>query len=208
MLGIFEKGDCETIDLQIKILSSPYVTGEIFLEYLRIVLIPTVESSRSLPGCKNKPAILFCDNCACRCSDEVKRESAEYGILLIRYPPHASHIFQVFGELKAAKKCLLRDVNQGRDLDHVMRIFHACELATTILAVQSSWQKAGFRFNRRDGVWYLYVNETKIRTSPEFMEVWPINYPEERLSSRRRQQAWRWLNQQCFRVKYRKALHL
>jgi hypothetical protein len=113
----------------------------------------------------------------------------------------------LFGRLKAAKKGLLRDLNPGRDLNHVMRIFHAHELATTSLTVRSSWEQAGFGFEGRDGTWHLYVHETKIRTSPEFMEVWAINYPEERLSSQTRQQAWRWLTQQCSRVKYRKALH-
>jgi hypothetical protein len=88
--------------------SSPDVTGEIFIEYLR-----TVESNHSLSGSKNKPAILFCDNCACHCSDEVKRELSERGILLITYPPYRSHIFQfldtlLFGRLKAANGSFAR----------------------------------------------------------------------------------------------------
>jgi hypothetical protein len=112
-----------------------------------------VESNCLLPGCRNKPACLFCDNCAEHCSDEVKRELAEHGILLIACPPYTFHIFQVldtllFGRLKAEKKCLLPELNQGRDLDHVMRIFCAYELATTSLTVRSLWEKTGFGFDQ------------------------------------------------------------
>jgi hypothetical protein len=155
VLGIYEKGVRENIDLQIKIVDSPYVTRETFTEYARSILIPTVESYCLLPGCQNKPVILFCDNCASHCCDEVKRELAEHGILLITYLPHTSHIFQVldtllFGRLKAEKKRILRDMNLARDLDYVMRIFRAHELVTASLTVRSSWEKTGFGFEQRD----------------------------------------------------------
>jgi hypothetical protein len=86
-----------------------------------------------------------------------------------------------------------------------MRIFRAYELATTSLTVRSSWEKTGFGFGQRDGTWYLDINETKIHASPEFAEVWALNNPEESLSVRKRQQVWGQINQQFFRVKYRKA---
>jgi hypothetical protein len=37
------------IDLQIKIVDSPYITADIFIEYLRGIVIPGVERNRSLP---------------------------------------------------------------------------------------------------------------------------------------------------------------
>jgi hypothetical protein len=194
-------------------ISQKLVTREIFVEYLRAVLIPAVESNRSTAGCQNKPAILLCDNCASHCSNEVKRELAEHGILLLTYPPHTSHIFQVldrllFGCRKSAKKRILRDLSLGRDLNHVMRIIRAYESSTTSLTVRSSWEKTGFEFERRDGTWYLVVNEGKIRESPEFAEVWRVNHPEEQLSARRRQQPWGWINRQFFREKKLRTMHL
>jgi transposase InsO family protein len=121
--GIFDEGVREDIDLRIQILESPYVTHTICVEYVRAVLIPAVDSDRSVAGCQNKPAILFCDNEASHGSDEVNLELAEHGILLLTSQPHTSHIFQVlerllFGCLKSAKKRLLRDLSLGRDLDH------------------------------------------------------------------------------------------
>jgi hypothetical protein len=211
--GIFDKGVREDIDLRIKIPGSPYVTRAIFVEYVRTVPIPAVEGDRSIAGCQNKPAILFCDNCASHCSDEVKRELAEHGVLLLTYPPHTSHIFQVpdrllFGCLKSAKERLSRDLSLGRELDHAPRIFRGYESSTTSLTVGGSWEKTGFEFERRDGTWYLVVNEGKIRASPEFAEVWGVNHPEEQLSARRRQQPWGWINRQFFRVRELRTMHL
>jgi hypothetical protein len=139
------------------------------------------------------------------------KELAIHGIFLITYPPHTSHIFQVldlllFGRLRAIKKQVLRDLTLGRDFDYVMRIFRAYEQVTTSVIVRSSWEKAGFGFERRDGTMYLCFNEAKLRESPEFCELWGIDYPEGKLSTRRRQQRWGWLNEPFFRVRYRAQL--
>jgi hypothetical protein len=78
------------------------------IESLHNIPIPMVESDRSLPGCQSKLAILFCDNCTPNCSDVVKRELGERGILLMAFPPDTSDIFQFldrhfFESLEAAK---------------------------------------------------------------------------------------------------------
>jgi hypothetical protein len=93
--AIFVRGLRKNIDLQIKTVDSPYMTGTISIEYLRNTLIPVVESNRRLPGRVNKPAILGCDNCACHCKEEIPKELNKHGILLTTYRPHTSHVFQV-----------------------------------------------------------------------------------------------------------------
>jgi hypothetical protein len=74
--AIFDCGERENIDLQIKIVDFPYMTGDIFIEYLRHTLILAVESNQRLPDCLNKPAILFCDNCARHYNEEILKEMA------------------------------------------------------------------------------------------------------------------------------------
>jgi hypothetical protein len=49
-----------------------------------------------------------------------------------------------------------------------------------------------------DGVSYLVVHEGKIRDSPDFSELWRIDFPMERLSERRRGQKWGFMNRQYF----------
>jgi hypothetical protein len=76
-----------------------------------------------------------------------------------------------------------------------MRVFPASEQATTSMTIRASWEKAGFRFRLAPGTYYLWIDEAKIRGTPEFSEVWAIDYPETALSARRRQQKWGWLNE-------------
>jgi hypothetical protein len=71
VLRFFEIGIRDGIDLRIKIAESSYVTKELFIEYLRVIVIPSIKSNLGLPRCQRNPAIIFCDNCFCHCSDDI-----------------------------------------------------------------------------------------------------------------------------------------
>jgi hypothetical protein len=100
--------------------------------------------------------------------------------------------------LKAAKKHLVRDLEESAQLDHIVRVFKAYELATPSTTIRASFKQTGFDYEQRDGIWYLIVNDQRLRRYPEFQEVWEIDYPEESLSQRRRGQVWGWLNKDYF----------
>jgi hypothetical protein len=102
-LSIFHGEIRDGIDLRIKIQPSPYLNKQPFFEYVHEVFLPAVESNREFTGCRGNPAILFCDNYSCHCSDEILRELASRGVLLMAYPPHSSHIFQVLNLLLFVK---------------------------------------------------------------------------------------------------------
>jgi hypothetical protein len=72
------------------------------------------------------------------------RELAKLRVLVVSYPPHKSQIFQVldwllFGRLKAAKKQLVCDLEESAQLDHVVRVFRAYELAATSTTIRTSF---------------------------------------------------------------------
>jgi hypothetical protein len=95
----------------------------------------------------------------------------------------------LFGKLKASKKRLFRDLTLGREPNHVMGKFRAYEWAIISLTVKSAWEKAGFGYKRRDRTTHPFVNQGKIRASPKLAEICAVDYPEDRLSPRKRQQA-------------------
>jgi hypothetical protein len=72
---IFEKGVRVGIDLKPEIRPSPEVDADLFRKYIRELFLPAVAANRRLPGCKNKPVILFCDNCACHCSEVILKRT-------------------------------------------------------------------------------------------------------------------------------------
>jgi hypothetical protein len=96
------------IDLCIQITQSPDITKEMFLEYVRGVVVPAVEANRDILECQAKPVTMFCDNFSCHCPDDVLQELPNHWILLITYLRHTSPIVRVlgmmlFGRLKSAK---------------------------------------------------------------------------------------------------------
>jgi hypothetical protein len=50
------------------------------------------------------------------------------------------------------------------------------------------------------GTLYLWVDEGRIRSSPEFIELWQVDSAEQRLLLRRLQQKWGFLYQGLFRL--------
>jgi hypothetical protein len=97
--SIFEKSIRENIDLKLEIRQVPDVDAGLFNQYRKEIFIPAVAANREPPGCDNKPAVLFCDNCTSHCSEEILRELARNGILVLTYPPHTSHLFQILDVL-------------------------------------------------------------------------------------------------------------
>jgi hypothetical protein len=89
---IFDRSIKENIDLKLEIRQVPEVDAKLFNQYIKEIFIPTVAANRELLGCANKPAILFCDNCASHCSEEILRELTRNGKLALVYPPHTSHL--------------------------------------------------------------------------------------------------------------------
>jgi hypothetical protein len=133
------------------------------------------------------------------------KEFADRGVAVIAYPLHTSHLFQVlnlllFGRLKATQKYIPRADADPTDTDHPLKIFKAYELVTTSTTVRASWKKAGFEYCKLDDTFQLLVNDGKIRDSPEFAEIWRMNFLLEWLSTRRTAQKWGLTNRQFFAV--------
>jgi hypothetical protein len=126
----FDDGSRDGIDVKIEIRDSLDVSAELFERYVRVrvTFFSMVKRNCEFPGCARKPTILFCDNCSAHCGESFLKELAKHCVLLILYPPHTSHAFQVLdtrqlGRLKAAKKHEPRDPGLYFQLDHIIRTF-------------------------------------------------------------------------------------
>jgi hypothetical protein len=75
-------------------------------------------------------------------------------------------------------------------------------LVATSTTIRASWKKAGFEYCKLDDTFQFLVNDGKIRDSPEFAEIWRMNFALEGLSARRKVQKWRFMNRQFFNGKY------
>jgi transposase len=202
--GVFRDGIEEGVDLKVQIARSAYVDANIFCNYLRDVMIPKIEELRETNGITNEPAVLLIDNCSAHTSTEVIELLSHHRVKVITFPPHTTGIFQMldlvfFGVFKRFKKHLARDSSIPMMADHAMRMFRACESAGASSTVRGSFIRAGFIYVRRaDGTYSLGFDEGKIRAAPEFREVWDIDFPMHKLSTRRRNSRWGFLNENVF----------
>lgn len=208
---IFDLGVRRDIDLSIHVGNSNYISKEVFNDHIINKFIPQVMNDRKFCGNNNLPAILFLDNCSSHLDDMLLKILADNLILVISYPSHTSHIFQVldlllFGVLKVHKKSIQKNDEISPKIDHLYRIFHAYELSTCSTTIRSSFSRAGFEYYQKNGKNYLRLNRQKIENSKNFKEVWDINYPEEKLSARRRNSKRGWINQQYFPKKFQRKV--
>jgi hypothetical protein len=146
---------------------SPYVNAERFERYVDTVLIPAVEVNRQLPGCDKKRAILFCDNCSAHMSNSMIERLARHGVLVLTYPPHTSHLFQVldvlrFGLVKRSKKYQISDDILPIHVDHILKPFRAYESAMASTTIRAPWRQTGFEYENRNMTTYLSINEGQI----------------------------------------------
>jgi hypothetical protein len=88
---IFETGIHRDIDIMMEIREPADATAKVFRRYIETVFFPVIDANRMLPGCRNRPVILFCDNCTCHCSGDILIEFARHGVLVLSYPPHTSN---------------------------------------------------------------------------------------------------------------------
>jgi hypothetical protein len=108
---VFGQGVCEGIDLRIENAPSPCANAEIFDWYWDTVLISAIVPNRETEGSQDKLARLFYDKCVAHYSDNVLGKFARHGILILIYPPHISHLFQVLDILLLQRSSVPKDMN-------------------------------------------------------------------------------------------------
>lgn len=211
--GIFDLNIRENVDLLLEISNSSYINKDIFKRHIINNFIPQVEEDRKYTKIKDCPSILFFDNCSSHIDDELLQILAEHFILVISYPSHTSNLFQVldiliFGVLKIHKKQIRKSDKISPLIDHLYRIFRAYEMSTCSTTIRCAFEKAGFEYYKKNKLNYLKLNRQKIENSPSFQELWEINYPEEKLSTRRKNSKRGWLNEQFFSQEFKKKYHI
>jgi hypothetical protein len=110
--------------------------------------------------------------------------------LVLTYPPHTSHIFQVldvllFGLVKRSKKYQMSDDTLPIHVHHILRLFQIYEATMAGTTIRAAWRQPGFEYENRNMTTYLSINEGQIRESRDFREILMFDYHESQLSARR-----------------------
>jgi hypothetical protein len=160
----------------IAIREAAHATEELLYSYIICLFFPALQANKQLPGCLDMLVILFDGNC----SDQLLKEFAERGVVIITYPPHTSNRFQVldillFGQLKSTTKSISRKDSDPAGIDHPVRISKAHRLVSTSTIARASWTKAGSDDGKRDEVLLMGRSEvcrSSLRLGGCSQELW------------------------------------
>ena len=145
----FEDGLRQDEDVSLRQRNPPYMSSELFQEFIELTFIPYVQDVRKkLNKKKKEPAILMMDSCRAHCSEKVLEILGKNNIIVYTFPSHTSNLFQpcdlsLFGTLKTIQKSMKRETNQDKIKDYIMRILKAYESAATYFNIRGSFRKAG-----------------------------------------------------------------
>jgi hypothetical protein len=81
------------VDLILKRRSKPYMSSELFAEYISTIVLLYIEELRSNCEFADRDAILLMDNYSIHTRAETLQKLADSRVKVITFPPHTTHIF-------------------------------------------------------------------------------------------------------------------
>jgi hypothetical protein len=106
-------------DFILKSRSKPYISAELFTDYIRTVFLPNLTERRHFEEFRNEDVILLMDNCPSYVTDTIHSLFRDVRVRVIICPTHMTQIFQefnisLFGVLKRREQYkLLFDDDEG-----------------------------------------------------------------------------------------------
>jgi hypothetical protein len=187
-------------DFILKHRAKPYVNAEIFAESIRMVSIPNLNERGNLEQFADEDAVLLMANCPSHVGDVILNLLREERVRVITWPPHTTQIFQeldtsLFGvfKRKGQYKLPFDDQPTATFLLNVYRTFKQTMVKANM---GGAFQQAGFVFEVGAEPYRLRFDEDKLSASPAFREMWSLDFPLEKLSTRRQNARFGWIKKQ------------
>jgi hypothetical protein len=120
-------------------------------------------------------------------------------VKVITFPPHTTHIFQcldlsLFGNFKKKMNYKLPLESDEHTAGLVKRIFHLMKQTLVKDNVENVFMQLDLQYNLEATPSLLHFDEGVLRESPGFASLWESDDPAEKLSYRRRNSAFGWVN--------------
>ena len=144
----FEDGLRQDEDVSIRQRNPPYMSSDLFIEFIECTFIPYVKEVRKKLKKMKEPSVLMMDLYRAHCSEEVLRLLGKNNVIVYTFPSHTSNLFQpcdlsLFGTLKKIQKSMKRETSEENIKNCIIRILKAYESAATSFNIRGSFKKAG-----------------------------------------------------------------
>ena len=181
--------------------NKPYINSELFVDYIRRVFLPYLSNLRRRPELADEEAVLLMDNCPAHVTQEVLDLLTEARVRVVTFAPHTTNIFQaldltLFGVLKRHGQYQLPFNNENRTADFIFKTYKDFRLTMIDTNIWGAFRGIGLSFHDIDDVRRVLFDEITLRESRGFKELWMIDYPPDKLSLRRRNAKFGWINKQ------------
>jgi hypothetical protein len=135
----------DRIDLQIEISPLPYVNAEIFERYVDTILVPAVEANRQLPGCDKTSHFVLRQLFSLHVESNVREVSTACGscsLVPVSYVTYISSSGRIIVQpCQAIQKYQICDDTLPIDVDHILRLFRAYEVAMASTTIRAAWRQ-------------------------------------------------------------------
>jgi hypothetical protein len=187
------------IDLMLKHRNKPYMSSQLFAEYISTVLLPCVDVLRSNEEFSDKEAVLLMDNCSVHVQGDTLQMLADHGVKVLLFLPHTIHIFQsldsnLFWNFKNRMNYRLPSETDRTTAGFIQRILHIMKQTLVENNLRSSFMQLGFTYDIDITPYMLIFGERVFQQSPGLTSLWKRDYPVEKLWKRRRNATFGWIN--------------
>jgi hypothetical protein len=179
--------------------AKPYVNAAMFAEYIRMVFIPNRNELRDPEQFADEDAVLLMDNCPSHVGDVILNLLREERVRVITWPPHTTQIFQeldpsLFGVFKRKGQYKLPFDDDQPTATFLLNVYRTFKQMMVEANIWRAFQQAGFEFEVGADPYRLRFDKEKLRASPAFREIWSLDFPLEKLSTRRQNARFGWIN--------------
>lgn len=131
---------------------SYYVSKDIFLIWVRTILLPEISNRRKIFNLPHQTAVLLMDNLSAHITDAVEKELGEANVCIITSPPHSTHLLQALDlGIFSAWKSHIQAMLEGSTHDPIERLiyiaFNAIRKAAVPLTIKNAFRRAGMAVN-------------------------------------------------------------
>jgi hypothetical protein len=154
---------------------------------------------RSNKEITDKEPVILIDNLTIHVQPETLQIIADHQVKVIIFPPPTAEIFQsldlsLFTNFKKKMNYTLLLESDETTAGFLIHIFHMMRQTLVEDNVRHAFVQLGLRYNIDTSPCTLFFDELILRKSPGFASLWQRYYPLEKLSQRRRNTIFGWVN--------------
>jgi hypothetical protein len=174
-------------DLALKFKQNTYFNARKFLAYMRITLLPYIDTLRGRAVLAEEIAVLLMAHCSAHVSDDAIGILTEARVRVIAFVPHTTQVFQIldltlFGVLKGCPRYELPSDENNATVNVISKVYHNFTQTMLRPNVWGTFRALWFEFDTKREPYQLLFNEVKLREIANFEELCSIDFSPDQLS--------------------------